>query len=42
MLYFFPKKVKLSNLYKEEFKKIYNRNNSFIKKEKLLEAIKND
>lgn len=40
ILYYFPEKTKLNHLYNEEFKKIYNRNNSFVKKEKLLEAIK--
>lgn len=39
ILYFFPEKTKLSHLYNEEFKKIYNRHNSFVSKEKLLKHI---
>lgn len=40
ILYYFPEKTKLNHLYSEKFKKIYNRNNSFVKKEKILDAIK--
>ncbi len=39
LLYYFPEKAKLSHLYTENFKKIYNRHNSFVSKEKLFKHI---
>lgn len=39
LLYYFPEKTKLSHLYTEDFKKIYNRHNSFVSKEKLFKYI---